>query len=154
MESFTLELISNASAQCFPDKRLSPFTNFLTVHLNLEAQWEVAISETSYQSMFQYFTEGWFMFFGKKLSKSSEFYYLELDLYLSITDIVEAMNTLIQKRHNHSERCITVEMFRITQEVEIYLANETSGLSFLSTDLGHIFSSNVGKEFGVMLRLK
>ena len=43
-------------------------------------------------------------------------------------------------------------MSRKTQKVEIYLANEASGLAFFSTDLGHIFGSNVGNEFGVMLR--
>ena len=94
------------------------------------------------------------MFSDKKLWKSSEFYYLEPGLYPSITDIVEAMNNLIQERHNHSENCIKVKVSRRTQKVEIYLANETSGLAFFSTDLGHIFGSNNGKEFGVMLRGK
>ena len=70
------------------------------------------------------------MFFDKKLSKSSEFYYLEPGLYPSITDIVEAMNTLIQERHNHSENCVTVKVSQRTQKVEIYLANEGSGLAF------------------------
>ena len=40
------------------------------------------------------------------------------------------------------------------QNVEIYLANEGSGLAFTSTDLGHIFGKIVGKEFGVMMRGK
>ena len=71
------------------------------------------------------------MFFDNKLSKSSEFYYLEPGLYPSITDIVEAMNTLIQEKHNHSENCITVKVSRRTQKVEIYLANEGSSLAFL-----------------------
>ena len=31
------------------------------------------------------------------------------------------------------------------------LANDTSGLAFCSTDLGHIFGNNVGNEFGVMM---
>ena len=92
------------------------------------------------------------MFFDKKLSKSSEFYYLEPGLYPSITDIVEAMNILIQERYNHSENCIKVKVTRRTQKVEIYLANEGSDLSFLSTDLGHIFGSNFVNEFGEMLR--
>ena len=92
------------------------------------------------------------MLFDKKFSKWSEFYYLEPGLYPSITDIVEAMNTLIQERHNHSENCITVKVSRRTQKVEIYLANERSGLAFFSTDLGHILRSNVHYEFGVMLR--
>ena len=64
------------------------------------------------------------------------------------------MNTLIQERHNQSDFCITVKVSRRTQKVEIYLANEASGLAFFSTDLGHIFGSNVGNEFGVMLRGK
>ena len=154
MESFTIGLVSNASAQLLPDNTLSSFTNFLPEQLNLEGQGEVAISEISYPSMYQNVTEGKFMFFDKKFSKSSEFYYLEPGLYASITDIVEAMNTLIQERHNHSEECVTVKKSRRTQKVEIYLANEGSGLAFLSTDLGHIFGSNVGDEFGVMLRGK
>ena len=108
----TLELVSNASAQLLRDKTLSPFTNFLPEQLNLEGQWEVAISETSYPSMYQNVTEEKFMFFDKKPSKSSEFYYVEPGLYPSITDIVEAMNTLIQERHNDSETCITVKLSR------------------------------------------
>ena len=44
--------------------------------------------------------------FDKKLSKSSELYYLELGLYPSITNIVEAPNILIQERYNHSKSCI------------------------------------------------
>ena len=62
--------------------------------------------------MYQNVTEWKIMFFDKKLSKSSEFYYLEPGLNPSITDIVEAMNTLIQQRHNHNEICITFEVFR------------------------------------------
>ena len=102
MESFTIELVSNASAQLFPDNTLSSFTNFLPEQLNLEGQWEVPISEISYPSMYQNVTGGKFIFFDKKLLMSPEFYYLEPGLYPSITDIVEAKNTLIQERYNHS----------------------------------------------------
>ena len=95
MESFTKELVSNASAQLFPDNTLSTFTNFIPKPLNLQGQWEVAISKLTYPSMYQNVAEGKVLFFDKKLSKSSEFYYLGPGLYPSITDIVEAMNTLI-----------------------------------------------------------
>ena len=154
MESFTIELVSIASAQLFPDNALSSFTNFLPEQLNLDSQWEVAISEISYPSMYQNVTEGKFMVFDKKLSKTSEFYYLEPGLCPSFTDFVEAMNVLIQEGHNHSENCIKVKVSRKSQQVEIYLANEASGLALFSTDLGDIFGSNVGNEFGVMLRGK
>ena len=155
MELFTLELASNASAQLFPDEALRSFTNFLPEQLNLEGQWEVAISEISYPSRYQKIPGVKFLFFDKKLSKSSEFYYLQPGLYLSLTGIVEAMNTLIQERHNHSEKCIRVKVTRRMQKVEIYLANEGSGgLAFFSTDLVHILGSSVCNEFGVMLRGK
>ena len=154
MDSCTIELVSNASAQLFPHNAVSSFTNFLPEHLNLEVQWEVATSKKSYLSKYQYVTDGKFMFSDKKFSKSSEFYYLEPGLYPSITAFVETMNTLIQERHKHRENCITVKVSRRTQKVEICLANEGSGLAFFSTDLGQIFRSNVGNEFGVMLRRK
>ena len=64
------------------------------------------------------------------------------------------MNVLIEERHNHSENFIKVKVSRRTQNVEIYLANEGSGPACFSTDLGNIFGSNVGDEFGVMLRRK
>ena len=111
----------------------------------------VAISEKSYPSMFQNVREGKFIIFSKKCSKSSKLSYLELRLYTSITDIVEAMNTLIQGRYNHSENCITVRVSRRTQKVDIYLANEGSCLAFFSTGLGNIFGNIVGDEIGVML---
>ena len=63
MESFTIELVSNASAQLFFDNTLSSFANFLPEQLNLEGQWEVAISEISYPSMYQNVTERKIMIF-------------------------------------------------------------------------------------------
>ena len=69
MESFTIELVSNASAQLFPDNTLSYFTNFSPEQLNLEGQWEVAISEISYPSMYQNFTEGKFFVFLQETLK-------------------------------------------------------------------------------------
>ena len=101
--------------------------------------------------MYQNITEGKFKFFVNKLSKSTSTYNLEPSLYTSITDIVEAMNTLIQERNNHNETCITVKVSRRTQKVVILLANDTSGLALCSTDLGHIFGNNAGNEFGVLM---
>ena len=151
MDSFTIELVSNASGELFPDHTLSSFTNFLREQVNLEGQWEVAISETSYPSMYQKITEGKFKFYDKKLSKSTSTYSIEPGLYTSITDIVEATNTLIQEKNNHNETCIAVKVSRRTQKVVIMLRNYSSGLAFCSTDLSHIFGNNVGNEFGVLM---
>ena len=38
------------------------------------------------------------------------------------------------------------------QKVETHLINQGPSIAFSSTDLRHIFGSNVGNEFGVMLR--
>ena len=152
MESLTKILLSNASAQLLPDITLSSFTNFIPQQLNPEGQCEVAISEISYPSIYQNVTEGKLIFFDRKLSESSVFYYLEPGLYPSITANVEAMKTLIQERHNHNETCITLKVSRRTQEIVIMLANDSSGLVFCSTDLGHIFGNNVGNHFRVLMK--
>ena len=144
MDSFTIELVSIASGELFPEITFSSFTNFLPEQVNLEGQWEVAISEISYPSMYQNKTEGKFKFFDKKLSNSPSTYSIEPGLYTSITDIVEVMNTFIQEKNNHNETCITVKVSRRTQKVVIMLANDSSGLAFCSTDFIHIFGNNVG----------
>ena len=146
MDSFTIELVSNASGELFPNNTLSSFTNFLPEQVNLEGQWEVAFSEISYPSVHQNITEGKIKFFDEKLSKSTSTYNLEPGLYTSITDIVEAMNRLIHEKNNHNETCITVKVSRRTQKVVIMLANDTSGFAFCSTDLGHIFGDNLEKN--------
>ena len=89
--------------------------------------------------------------FDKKFSNSLELHYLEPSLYFSITDVLEANNTLIQERHNHGECCIRLEISRGTQKIDIGHANEGSGLAFFSKDLEHFFGHNVDKELGVML---
>ena len=53
--------------------------------------------------MYQKFTERRIMFFDKKFSESSEFFYLELGPDPSIKYIVETMNILIEERHIESK---------------------------------------------------
>ena len=151
MDSFTIELVSNASGELFPNKTFSSFTNYLPGQVNLEGQWEIAIPVMSYPSMHQNITDGKFKFFDEKLSKSTSTYNLEPGVYASITDIVEAMNTLIRERNNHKEICITVTAPRRTQKVVVMLANDSSGLAFCSNDLAHIFGNNVGNELAVLM---
>ena len=154
MDSSTIELVSNASGELFPNNTLTSVTNFFPEQVNLEGQWEVAISEKSYSSLYKNITEGKFKFFDEKLSKSTSTYNLEPGLYTSITDIVKAMNRLIRERNNHNETCITVKVSRRTQKIVILLANDTSGLAFCSTDLGNFFGNKVGNEFGVLIKGK
>ena len=91
------------------------------------------------------------MFYYEKLSKTTESYYLEPGLYSSMTDIVEAMNTLIHGRNNHRDTCITIKVSRVTQKLTVYLANEESSLAIFSTDLGHIFGRDVRDDSGILM---
>ena len=152
MEWFTIELVSNASAQLFPDIKLSSFAKFLPEELNPEGQREVVLSKKSYPSRHQNVTGANLMFLDKKLSRSSKFYYLGPCVYLSIFDIVKAMNTLIQESHNHNQNCITAKVSPRTQKVEIYFAIERSDLAFFSRGLEGISGSNVGNESRMTLR--
>ena len=154
MDSFTIELVSNASSQLSPNNTLNSFTNFLPEHVSLDGHWEAAISEISYPSMYQNVTEGKFIFYDEKLSKTTEAYYLEPGLYSCITDIVEAMNTLIQGRINHRDTFLTIKVSRVTQKVKVYLANEKSSLAIFGTDLGHIFGGDVRNDSGILMRGK
>ena len=122
--------------------------------VNLDGQWEVAISQISYPSMYQNVTEGKFKFYDEKLSENTEAYHLEPGLYSSITDILEAMNNLIQERNNHRDTCITIKVSRVTQKVNEYLANEESSLAIFSTELGNIFGGDLRNDSGILMRGK
>ena len=57
MDSFTIELVFNASFNCYPNNSLSFFTNFLPEQIHLKGEWEIAFSEISYPSLYQNVTE-------------------------------------------------------------------------------------------------
>ena len=63
-DSFTIESVSFASTQLFPDKAFRSSKNFLPEQLKLNGQWEVAIWVLSYPSLYQNLTEWNFMFFS------------------------------------------------------------------------------------------
>ena len=68
--------------------------------------------------------QGKFMLFDTKLSNASKYNYLEPGLYHSYTDIVEALNTLIEERHNHTKllsqtRCLEEgKMLKFTSQLK------------------------------------
>ena len=91
------------------------------------------------------------MFHDDRISKTTEAYYLKPGLYSSITDIVEAMNTLIQERNNHRDTCITIKVSRVTQKIKAYMAIEESSLTTFSTNLGHIIGGDVRNDLGILM---
>ena len=155
IDSFTMELVSNASGELFPDNTLSSFINFSPEQVNLEGNMRCCNFKHILHINVPKHNGGLLQVFWRETFENyNSTYNLEPGLYTSITDIVEAMNTLIQKRNNHNESCITVKVSRRSQKVVIILANDTSGLALCSADLGHIFGSNVGNQFGVLMKGK
>ena len=58
MDAFFIELVSNASFNCYPNNSLNSFTIFLPDQKHSKGEWEVAISEISYSSLYQKVPEG------------------------------------------------------------------------------------------------
>ena len=99
MNSFTVELVSNASFDCYPNNTLSPFTNFLPEQINLEVEWDVPITELSYPSLYQNFTDGKFFHLNAATTdtKRSDYYTMDSGLYPSVSDNVNEMNKTLRK---------------------------------------------------------
>ena len=93
MNSSTVELVSNDSFDCYPNITLSSFTNSLPEQINLEGEWEVAITELSYPTLYQNITEGKFFYLDEATpnTKPSDYYKLDPGLYPSFSDIVNKM---------------------------------------------------------------
>ena len=151
MDYFTIELVSNASSELFLNTTLSSFTNFLPDQVNIGGQWEVAVSQISCPSMYQIVREGKFLFHVNELSKTIDYYYLEPGLYHSITDIVEAMSSPIQKKNDHNTTCISVKVDLRTQKIAFLLVNDEPSFVISSIVLGHIFGGDVPNDWGISM---
>ena len=116
MSSFTVELVSNASFDCYPNNTLSSFTNFLPEQISHDGEWEVARRELSYPSLYQNITEGNFFNLDEATpdTKPSDYYTLDPGLYPSISDIINEMNRKIQERENYEKPPIKLHVNKIT----------------------------------------
>ena len=162
MDSFTIELLSNASFNCYPNNSLSSFTNFLPEQIHLKGEWEVAISEISYPSLYQNVTEGKFVFVDGRESpeekRKIQPMHVEPGLYPSIVYIVVAMNDKVRKRigaQKYEYNGIYVSVDKITQKVAIHLPEDQSVFIIQSADLSHIFGCDLEQnQTGVIMKGK
>ena len=69
MSSFIVELVSNASFDYYSKNTLVSLTNFLPEQINLDGEWEVAITELTYPSLYQNITEGKFFYLDGATSR-------------------------------------------------------------------------------------
>ena len=151
MGSLTIELVFNASGELFPDKTLSAFTNFFTRTTKLGGTMggcnfrkPLPINVPKYNGgEIQVFWQETFKFFVNLQSRT-----WAIHIHHRHCGSNEYADS---RKNNHNETCITVKVSRRTKKIVIMLANDTSGLAFCSTDLGHIFGNNLGNEFGVLM---
>ena len=61
-QSFTINLVSNASMSTFPDNTLAKFTTLLPQSLVLHGTWEVALVELSWPGLIENVPEGLFSY--------------------------------------------------------------------------------------------
>ena len=97
MDFFPTELVSNASFHCYPISSLNSSTNFLLEpKLHLKGEWEVAMSEISYPSLYQNVTEGKLTFIDGRGNpeerRKIQPMHIQPGLYPSNVDIVVIMN--------------------------------------------------------------
>ena len=152
MESFSIELVSIASAQLFPDFTLSSLTNFLPEHLSLEGQWEVAILGRTSPSMYQDVGGNVDVFWEKNQSRLNFTIWnpvstSPLRLLLRPWALFFMKDTTTAKTLSSWSVAMIPKRWNLPCKWRIWFA-------FFSTDLGHFTGSNVANDFGVMLREK
>ena len=124
------------------------FYKTLPEQLNLEYQWEVAISKKSYPLRYQMSRRWNLRFLTKKFQSGQNSTVWNLVLTLPLRILLKP-STLSFKKNT-----ITAKILSQLKCLEERKKNGRSGLAFFSTDLWHIFGSIVGDKFGVMLRGK
>ena len=162
MDSFTIELVLNASFNCYPNNSLNSFTSFLPEQIHLKGEWEVAISEISYPSLYQNVTEGKFTFIDGRESpeekRKIQPMQVEPGLYPSIVDIVVAMNDEVRKRigaQKHEYNGFYISVDKILQKIAIHLPEDQSVFIIQSAYLSHIFGCDLKQnQTGVIMKGK
>lgn len=147
MESRTIELVSNASLNVYPDNTLSSFTNFLPEQLNFEGQWEVALSEISFPVLYHNITDGKFRYKYDNNDTNLEPMYIPPGMYKSLHEVLQIMVEIITKNQNVPGDPVVFDLDKHSQKVIIRLPSPESILVIQSMDLAHI----LGYRSGVML---
>ncbi len=108
--SFYVDLLSNASTNYYSDNTLSHFSNFLPEQVNLNGDWEVALTEIYHPNYFENVTDGVF-YFGAYDEKNLDAalknpatksrlvykYSIQPGVYKNVQQVVAAINEAIKK---------------------------------------------------------
>ena len=128
----------------------------------MKGEWEGAISEKSYPSLYQNVTEGNTTFVdGRESSEEKRkivSMIIEPGLYPSIVDIVVAMNLKFREclgAQVFEYNGIYVSVDKITQKVAVHLPESQPVFINQSADLSHIFGCDLKQnQTGVIMKVK
>ena len=159
MDSFIIELVSSASTNVYPENTLASFSNFLPDQLTLEGNWEVALLEISYPSLYNNITDGkfWYVNNPNKSKETKETnpatgisidydpLYIQPGLYMSLDEILTSMNNSLKKKRSTQKVDLKWSINQVSRKVDISLPSKDSHLVISSPDLSTIlgFPSNV-----------
>ena len=149
MQSLTVELVCDATAQLFSDNTLGFFTKFMPEQLNLNGQWEIAISQILYPSRYQKVTEGKLRFFWWKTFKVVQIL-LSGDRFLPFHfghcwshEQSHLWKKQPQRKLDH------IQSVSRNAKIEIYLAKDGSGLAYFTADLRHFFGAIMAENLAL-----
>ena len=138
MNSFIIDLVSNASTDIYPSNSLSSFTNFLPDQINLEGDWEVALLEASHPTLYYNISDGRFRYKQNENDNDMTLLQIPAGMYHSLNDILGAMRQSARASSSMKEIDFKWRINSISQRVEISLPNAGAGLDVKSPDLAHI----------------
>ncbi len=138
METKIIEVVSNASMNVYPGNTLSSFSNFLPEQINLEGDWEVAVMEISYPSLFQNITDGRFRYKQKDGDDTIGEITIPPGLYFTLDEILQEMKKQAAAVYPSKNIDFEWKVNNRDYKVEITLPHTTSVLNIVSEDLAHI----------------
>lgn len=148
MESVIVELVSSASYNIFPNNTLSSFTNFLPDQLNFEGEWEVALLEITYPSMYNNVTYGSFWYSKVDNKKSNDFntvivkdlnmFTIESGHYKTLESIVRSIDESIFEKTKSKSVNVRGYTQEVSRKMQLHLYPDSTQL-FLSENLSNLF---------------
>ena len=124
----------------------------------MKEEWEVALSELTYPSLYQVVTERKFTFVdGRKKSEEKRKVvpmHIEPGLHPSIVYIIAAMNSKIGERlgaQNFEYNGIYESVHKVTHKVAVHLPETQSVFIIQSSDLSHIFGCDLEQNLTAVI---
>lgn len=142
MNSFTVELVSNASCRYFPTNSLSSFTNVFPESFDLEGEWEVALTEMSFPNMYQNITNGNYFL---RYPDGNAYFTLRSGRYSSVQEVIDEMNFQVEMCLKLKKSVINATFDPRNLSISFTLPSEKYSLRVLDDDLANVLG--LQKEF-------